>query len=87
MSTPITALIELADIYCAATGRTRMAVSKRVFNDGKVLDRLSAGGDLTTSRHQMALRWLSDNWPEATPWPPNIERPSQVKTATSDAAA
>lgn len=76
MSTPIEQLVELSNLYCAASGRTRSAVSKRVFNDGKVIDKLAAGGDLTTSRHQMALRWFSENWPEAANWPDTIERPS-----------
>lgn len=86
MNTPILNLIALADIYSAATGKTRSAISKRVFNDGKVLDKLYAGGDLTTSRHQMALRWFSRNWPEVE-WPDGIERPAFEQPSTSDAAA
>lgn len=83
MSTPITQLLELSDAYCAATQRTRVAVSKRVFNDGKILDRLQAGADLTISRHQKALRWFSENWPSGVDWPEGIDRP----TSASEVAA
>jgi len=75
MNTPILQLISLSDLYCAATAKTRIAVSKRVFNDGKVLDKLCEGGDLTTTRHQMALRWFAENWPDGAEWPAGIERP------------
>lgn len=87
MNTPILQLIELSNLYCTATERTRSAVSKRVFNDGKVIDKLHAGGDLTTSRHQMALRWFSENWPENALWPADIERPPAQRVPPSDAAA
>lgn len=86
MSTYIQQLICLSDIYCSATGRTRSAVSKRVFNDGKILDKLAAGKDLTTGRHQMALHWFSDNWPDGTAWPAEIERPLPLTEAPENAA-
>lgn len=75
MSPSIAQLIDLSNLYCAVTQRTRSAVSKRVFNDGKVLDKLLAGGDLTTSRYQMAVRWFSENWPDGAAWPPEVPRP------------
>ena len=78
MNTPILQLIDVSNRYCAATQRTRSAVSKRVFNDGKVLDKLLAGGDLTTSRHQMALLWFSQNWPDNADWPAEVTRPCAV---------
>lgn len=81
MTSLVSQLIELSDIYCAAAAKTRSAVSKRVFNDGKVIDKLIAGGDLTTSRHQMALRWFSENWPPHTPWPKGITRPKSTEAA------
>ena len=87
MSTPISQLLDLSNVYCAATERTRAAVSKRVFNDGKVLDKLLAGGDLTTTRHQMALRWFAENWPDGASWPVDIERPDVSRAALPDAAA
>ncbi|MEN6302216.1 MAG: hypothetical protein ABFD96_05785 [Armatimonadia bacterium] len=83
MSTPISQLIEISNAYCAATGKTRVAVSKRVFNDGKVIDKLLTGGDLRTSRHQMAVRWFSENWPDGTPWPSHIDRPKPAPDAAA----
>ena len=86
MNTPILQLIEVSNRYCAATERTRSAVSKRVFNDGKVLDKLQAGGDLTTSRHQMALLWFSENWPDNAEWPIDVPRPTRLTSASTEAA-
>lgn len=86
MNTPILQLIDLSNRYCVATERTRSAVSKRVFNDGKVLDKLAAGGDLTTSRYQMALLWFSENWPENAEWPTGIPRPERAAASYPEPA-
>lgn len=86
MNTCILQLIDISNRYCAATERTRSAVSKRVFNDGKVLDKLSAGADLTTTRHQMALLWFSENWPGNAEWPSDVPRPVSVTAVGPEAA-
>ena len=75
MVSPIRHLIDLATRYCAATGKTRIAVSKRVFNDGKVLDNLVDGKDITIGRFERAMRWFSDNWPDGAEWPDEVSRP------------
>lgn len=75
MISPIRHLIDLANRYCAATGKTRIALSKRVFNDGKVLDNLVDGKDITIGRFERAMRWFSENWPEGAEWPKHINRP------------
>lgn len=75
MRSPIRHLIQLANHYCAVTGKTRISVSKRVFNDGKVLDRLAIGKDITIGRFERAMRWFSDNWPEGAEWPDEVPRP------------
>lgn len=75
MTSPIRHLIDLASRYCAATGKTRIAVSKRVFNDGKVIDNLADGKDITVGRYERAMRWFSENWPEGAEWPSHVERP------------
>jgi len=75
MVSPIRHLIDLATRYCAATGKTRIAVSKRVFNDGKVLDNLVDGKDITIGRFERAMRWFSDNWPDGAEWPDEVPRP------------
>ncbi|MEN5297711.1 hypothetical protein ABE530_05070 [Brucella sp. TWI559] len=53
-------------------------VSTLVFADGKVLTRISNGGDLTTGRFEAAISWFSDNWPTGVDWPSEIVRPSHV---------
>ena len=76
MSKPATAsLITTSDIYCTAVGLSRSRVSTVIFNDGKALDRIAAGGDLTTRSFEKAMLWFAFNWPEATPWPEGVERP------------
>lgn len=75
MTSPIRHLIEVASCYCVATGKTQIAVSKRVFNDGKVLNNLADGKDITIGRFERAMRWFSENWPEGADWPETIERP------------
>ena len=75
-------LLHLADLYSsAATPGRRGAVkfssiSSRVFDDGKTLPRVAAGGDVTTGSYERALRWFSDNWPESAAWPEGIARPA-----------
>lgn len=51
-------------------------MSTLVFADGKVLTRISSGGDLTTGRFEAAISWFSDNWPAGVDWPSDINRPS-----------
>lgn len=50
-------------------------MSKRVFNDGKVLDNLADGKDITIGRFERAMRWFSDNWPDGAEWPADVPRP------------
>jgi hypothetical protein len=73
-----TVLVRVADAYCAAIGRSRGRVSTVIFNDGKKLDQIAKGADLTTRSFERAMQWLSDHWPVGTDWPAEIERPAQV---------
>lgn len=70
-----THLLELADIYLAATGIKEQTLSGRIFNDQKTLAKLRGEGDLSTARFNWALTWYSTNWPEGAVWPEHIERP------------
>jgi hypothetical protein len=67
-------LLQVADCYCAWCGLSRSRVSTIVFNDGKTLDRIAAGGDLNTRSYEKALRWFSENWPVELAWPEGVER-------------
>lgn len=68
-------LLKLSDHYAAARGLSISRVSTLVFADGKVLTRISNGGDLTTGRFEAAIGWFSDNWPVDVEWPSDIDRP------------
>lgn len=77
-----TSLILVADAFCAAVGLSRARVATLTFNDGKALDRIAGGGDLTTRSFEKAMAWFSANWPEGAAWPEGIARPeSQPREA------
>jgi len=70
-------LLTVSEAYCRETGLSASRVSTLVFNDGKRLPAITAGGDLATGRFEHALRWFSDHWPAdaAERWPDSIGRP------------
>lgn len=68
-------LLDLADVYRAATKTEDRTVSSRVFSDGKKLSALRMGADITVSRFNDAVRWFSTNWPEQADWPQEVYRP------------
>lgn len=79
-------LLTLARTYAAAEGIELSTVSSRVFNDGKKLAAIEAGGDLYSSRLEAAMQWFSDRWPEATEWPADLRRPQRVSSSDEVAA-
>ena len=81
MNPSIQHLLAVSAVYAEATTLSRSSVSKRVFNDGKVLDNLASGADMTIGRHATAMQWLSDNWPEGAVWPEGIARPAKNEAA------
>lgn len=79
-------LLRLADTYATGAALSRSRISTLVFNDGKALDRVANGGDITTRSFERAARWFADNWPADTAWPDGVERPA-APSARSEAAA
>jgi hypothetical protein len=79
----IASIISVATAYCEANRLSLARVSTVVFNDGKALTRLAAGGDLTTRSFERAMAWFSANWPEGLAWPDGVERPAS-DAATAD---
>lgn len=71
-------LILLARAYGTAEKIETSTVSWRVFGDTKKLDALLDGGDINVRRFERALRWFSDNWPEAAEWPEAVSRPKKA---------
>lgn len=73
--TLVSQLLIVTDAYSRARGLSQSRVATLLFNDGKKLALLRAGGDLVTGSYERALGWLSDNWPDDTPWPHEVRRP------------
>ena len=72
-------LLTVSSTYAEARGLSMSRVSTLIFGDGKVLDRLANGRDVTTGRFEGAMQWLSDNWPAGAQWPDGIARPDPTK--------
>lgn len=72
----IAQLLKLAELYCAATGRSSARVSTLIFNDGKKFALIAGGADLGTRTCERAVLWFSENWPAETAWPEEIARPA-----------
>lgn len=68
-------LIAVATQYCDQTGRSVARVSTIIFNDGKKLGLIGAGGDLNTRSFEKAMAWFSENWPAGADWPEGVTRP------------
>lgn len=68
-------LLTVIDAYATANGWTEATASSHVFNDGKKVGQLRAGGTITVTRLNETLKFLSANWPKRTRWPKQIKRP------------
>ncbi len=68
-------IVAVADAYCLATSMSRSRLSTIVFSNGLRLDQIADDSDLTTGSYEKAMQWFSDNWPENTSWPKDIQRP------------
>lgn len=74
-------LLRCVDAYCEARGLARATVSGLILKDSRAFDRVAAGGNVTIRNFDRAMRWLSANWPENTPWPEGIKRPEPIEAA------
>lgn len=74
--TLIDQLVSVASAFAEARGLSIARVSTLVFNDGSKIGDLAQGDvDLVTRRHERAMRWFSDNWPDNAVWPEAVARP------------
>lgn len=83
-------LLDLASRYATATntrgrdGRISLSgISTKIFNDGKTLDRLAAGRDITIGSFERAVKWFDANWPAELAWPDGLPRPSLIQSSLS----
>lgn len=78
-SEAINHLVLVCDAHCAASGGSRGALSKHLFDRGGQIDALAAGKrDLQTATLERAMQWLSDNWPGDAEWPKGVARPGSA---------
>lgn len=80
--TDMTQFLRLVAAYGKATGLAESTISSRLFDDGKRLRMLRDGRDVGIRKVQVAVAWLSDNWPADHPWPSDIPRPQPVRAAS-----
>lgn len=74
-------ILTVARTYCDARGLSPSRVSTLVFNDGKKIGAIEAGGDLLTDKFEQAMVWFSDHWPDKATWPADIARPEVSEPA------
>lgn len=77
----ISSFLAVVEGYCLATQIAEATVSTRVFNDGKRIAQIREGADIGARRLDRAMMWLSENWPDGTPWPNHVMRPSIERIA------
>lgn len=70
------AIVKLATKMAGATGLSLKAISLKAAGHGNLIDRLSAGHDITTRRAASTVQWFSDNWPADLLWPLDLPRPA-----------
>jgi len=81
-------LLQVSRIYAGHHGIDLRTVSSRVFDDGKVLPRLSEGSaSVTLARADRAVEWFSTNWPEGAAWPADVSRPALAEPALAESEA
>ena len=79
-----TQLIATADLYGAATKRSRARVSTLVFNQGQRLAKIADGAlDPTISSFERAMAWFAKNWPNDAPWPDGVPQPILMQPSAS----
>lgn len=73
--------------YSSATGKSLRTLSRELLGSGSRLQAISNGGDLTTGKCELAMNWLSDNWPDDTDWPTGVLRPAIPSNSVTQSEA
>jgi hypothetical protein len=69
------ALISLADTYCAANRLSEARVANLVGCDGRFFIRIRSGKTCTFHTFERIVAWFSTNWPDGVAWPASAPRP------------
>jgi len=76
MDSTTRSLLDLAEAFSTATGRSVTTVSRRATGSGMTFARIRNGGGITTRRAARAVQWFSDHWPRDLTWPGDVPRPT-----------
>lgn len=76
MTTTERRLLDVLELFAAHSGLSISTASRMALGSGDVPARLLAGGTITVRRMDRGLQHMSDNWPEAVPWPDHTPRPT-----------
>lgn len=61
--------------FTKATGKSMSWLSKEAVKDPNFVIRVDKGMGFTVNTYDRLIFWLSENWPDATPWPDGVSRP------------
>lgn len=74
-------ILSVIDAYLAASPIQEKTLSGRIFGDQKKIALMRGDGDITLTRANSAMTWLSENWPAEAVWPEGVWRPEQAEEA------
>lgn len=70
-------LVKVVEAHAARTGTLLSSVGRYAVADGRLFERLEAGGSLTVRQWGRVLQWVFDRWPVTEPWPADVVRPAK----------
>lgn len=79
-------LLTLIGPFCQARGISESRLSSLIFNDGKRVKLLRAGGDISSRKLVQTFQWFSDHWPEGAEWPQDVPRPASPQRTGAEPA-
>lgn len=67
-------LLELAERYAQATGRSMRTIGKLSMNDNTFFSRIERGDGFNVKTYDRMVEWFSANWPDSAAWPKSVRR-------------
>lgn len=79
-------LVRLAELWAEQSNRSLSRLATIVANDGKLFDRVAAGGSCTVATFERFLDHLDrpENWPNSTIPPEALSILGSIRAATAD---
>lgn len=76
-----TDILSVIDAYLAGSSIQEKTLSGRIFDDQKKIGLMRGNSDITLTRANNAMIWLSQNWPADATWPDGVWRPEIAEAA------